>query len=105
MCLAASLLVGQRYTEFSEGQTEVDLLSVNMSHFPLSEDGMPPGPDLLLICGLLLSKPGTAQTSLRHTHNHTYTLEFSSQFNVSEIKSCDQTRDDLNVEHRHLTLF
>lgn len=44
-------------------------------------------------------------SGLFETHTHTHTLEFSSQFNVSEIKSCDQTRDDLNVERRHLTLF
>lgn len=70
MCLASLLVLGQQYAEFSEGQTELDLLSVNMSHFPLSEDGMPLGPDLLLICGLLLSQPGTAQASLGHMHTH-----------------------------------
>ena len=71
MCFAWLLVAGQQHSRFSEGQTEVDLLPVNMSHFPLSEDGMPPGPDLLLICGLLLSEPGTTQASLRHTHTHT----------------------------------
>ncbi len=48
------------------GQIEADLVSVNMSHFPLSEAGMPPGPDLLLICGLPLSKPGSTRASMRH---------------------------------------
>lgn len=41
------------------------MVLVNMSHFPLSEAGVPPGPDLLLICGLLLSKPGNTQPSQR----------------------------------------